>query len=69
MPGNKNLKSQETYRMPNASTDIRSGNGRRLYQNLSSSQLMEIAPQRSAGHVGARSEDRNPHANCAEGAA
>lgn len=37
--------------MPNASTDIRSGNGRRLYQNLSNSQLIEIALQRQEGHL------------------
>lgn len=37
--------------MPNASTDIRSGNGRRLYQNLSTSQLLEIALRRDEGRL------------------
>jgi len=37
--------------MPSSRTDIRSGNGRRLYQNLSSSQLVEIALQRAEGRL------------------
>lgn len=37
--------------MPSTSRDIRSGNGRRLYQNLSRSQLIEIAIQRAEGRL------------------
>ena len=37
--------------MPNSSTDIRSGNGRRLYQNLGNSHLIELAVQRGEGRL------------------